>query len=150
MSSKKTASSRKLKPKAKSDEKPPGYVFGRPTDYRPEYCELLVEHMTVGKSFESFAGKINSTFKTLYTWLKKHPDFLQAKEMGESKGLTLLEDMGLAGASGQKINYQFWQMIMKVRFAKAGWNPDKYQITFQDSDSGFEFEDDDDKDATDV
>ena len=27
---------------------------GRPTKYKPEYCEMLIEHMSEGLSFESF------------------------------------------------------------------------------------------------
>ena len=30
--------------KAGDKEKPEGYVFGRPTNYRPEYCQSIIEY----------------------------------------------------------------------------------------------------------
>jgi transposase len=56
---------------------------GRPTDYRPEYCDDLVHHMNDGFSFESFAGKVGNHHRTLYDWAEAHPEFLQAKRRGE-------------------------------------------------------------------
>ena len=79
---------------------------GRPTDYEPEYCKQLMEHMQDGYSYESFAGKVAVSFKTLYNWEKAHPEFLQSKEIGRAMQLMYWEDKvkdslpaGIANAS---------------------------------------------------
>lgn len=55
---------------------------GRPTKYRAEFGEALVEHMKRGLSFESFGASIGVSKETLYTWLKRHPQFLDARKQG--------------------------------------------------------------------
>jgi hypothetical protein len=57
---------------------------GRPTDYRPEYCDDLVWHMNEGLSFESFAGKVGVNRDTVHEWAKVHPAFSEAKKRGEA------------------------------------------------------------------
>ena len=42
----------------KGDPKPPGYVFGKPTSYRPEYCQAIVTYFSNPESWE-----INEDFK---------------------------------------------------------------------------------------
>lgn len=75
--------------------------FGRPTDYRPEYCQELIKHMKDGNSFWSFAAKVGTCFKTLGNWTKAHGDFLQAKKTGEALLLAFDEELAKAGTAGQ-------------------------------------------------
>lgn len=147
MSLKKTASSRKSKPpKAELVAPPVTRPVGRPSDYRPEFCEALIEHMSKGLSFESFAADLSVNRRTLYGWLQKYPEFLHAKEEGEFRGLAFWEKAGVNGAFGNhKIDYRFWNRFMLCRFAKFGWNPERHQVTFQENDGGFEFSDDDEQ-----
>ncbi|MEY2703414.1 MAG: Salicola phage CGphi29 [Bacteroidota bacterium] len=63
-------------------EKPEGYVFGRPTKYRPEYCQKLIEHMKKGFSFKTFAAEVDVTESTLAQWVLENQDFSNAKELG--------------------------------------------------------------------
>jgi hypothetical protein len=58
------------------------YVPGRPTMYKPEYCQPLIEHMAEGFSFESFAGYVSTSSDTLNTWVHKHAEFAAAKKLG--------------------------------------------------------------------
>jgi len=53
---------------------------GRPTKFRPEYCELLIQHGRQGLSFESFAGKVGVSVETVINWAHKQPEFLEAKK----------------------------------------------------------------------
>ena len=41
-----------------SKPKPEGYVFGRPTLYRPEYCERAIAFMSQGYSVTALAGHL--------------------------------------------------------------------------------------------
>ena len=65
---------------------------GRPTDYRPEYCEQVEEHLAGGKSLTTFGGKVGTHRDTLYEWASVHPDFSDAIKRGRSRGQELWED----------------------------------------------------------
>lgn len=93
-------------------------AMGRPTKYKVEYCEMLVEHMSEGLSFESFASKVDSHRETLYSWAKKYEDFANAKKKGKEKCLEFWESMGRSGAAGKLpgFNAAAWIFNMKNRF----------------------------------
>lgn len=84
--------------------KPEGYVFGRPTLYRHEFCEMLVKHMAEGLSFKSFAAVINTTDSTLENWVYDYPDFFAAKQLGRQYELLVWEKIVRQCASTGKGN----------------------------------------------
>lgn len=59
--------------------------------YKPEYCDMLIEHMAEGFSFESFGGKVRCGRTTLYDWVANFPEFAEAKEIGQLAGLEDIE-----------------------------------------------------------
>lgn len=69
--------------------------LGRPSKYKPEYCEQLVEHMNSGLSFESFAAVIGVNRDTLYEWTKVHSEFSDAQKEGLDKSLLFWEKLGI-------------------------------------------------------
>lgn len=71
--------------------------IGRPSAYKPEYCDMLINHMAEGRSIESFAGVVGVCFKTVYNWQKEYPDFLQAFKTGNAKRFDYFEKVGLEG-----------------------------------------------------
>lgn len=75
---------------------------GRPTDYKPEYCQKLLEHMSKGLSFESFAGLIGVHKGTLYDWCEAHEEFGEAKEMAWSKYRLFMEIQAVEGLWSSK------------------------------------------------
>ena len=56
-------------------EKHPG---GRPTLYRREYCDQIVDAMATGLSAEAAAARIGISARSLFNWQRQHPEFLQA------------------------------------------------------------------------
>ena len=56
---------------------------GRPSLYKKEYCEELIEWMKKGKSFWTFAVNVPCTIDTLSEWTKVHPEFSEAKMQGK-------------------------------------------------------------------
>lgn len=74
---------------------------GRPSKYRDEFCDKLIEHMRQGNSFESFGAVVDCGRASAYNWLAAHPEFLEAKNKGEILSLKFYEDMGKAIATGQ-------------------------------------------------
>ncbi len=61
--------------------------MGRPSKYEPRFCELLVEFMAQGGTFEAFAGhpELSVSKQTLYTWCEQFPEFLDAKKRAQAK-----------------------------------------------------------------
>lgn len=94
---------------------------GRPSKYKPEYCEMLVEHMESGLSFECFAGVLGVTKQIIYDWCERHPEFLDAKNRGWSKSQLTYEKIGRSAMAGKIPNFNtaVWIFNMKNRF---GWS----------------------------
>jgi hypothetical protein len=58
---------------------------GRPTKYKPEYCQAVVEHMSEGASLTSFAASIDVSRSTITEWAENHPEFSAAATRGKAK-----------------------------------------------------------------
>lgn len=88
---------------------------GQPTKYDPKYCQLLVDHMSTGRSFESFAAVADVTRSTLYNWEKDHPEFLDAHKRGDDQRLNYMEMTGLTGMGGRLPGFSAstWIFAMK-------------------------------------
>jgi hypothetical protein len=105
---------------------------GRPTDYKPEYCELLIEHMSKGLSFEAFGGIVRKSKQTLYDWLQANPEFLDAKMTGTELSRLFWEKLGTdhvlnisessrsadgsTSSMSKSLNASIWIFNMKNRF----------------------------------
>lgn len=48
---------------------------GRPTSYRPEYCEQVVEAAREGKSLTAFAAEIDVGRQSITDWCAAHEEF---------------------------------------------------------------------------
>lgn len=59
-------------------------MAGRPTAYKPEYCEAVVEHMAEGASLTSFAASVGVCRATVTNWADEHPAFLAAVTRGKA------------------------------------------------------------------
>lgn len=57
---------------------------GRPTDYKPEYCEAVIEHMKEGASLTSFAASLNVARSTINVWMDANPEFSEAVKAGKA------------------------------------------------------------------
>lgn len=102
---------------------------GQPTKYKPEYCKMLVKHLSEGYSFESFVAELpqddDVCVRTLYRWVDANPEFCQAKKKGEALGLKFWEKVGARQAVAGKGNATSWIFMMKNRY---GWR-DKIEVT---------------------
>lgn len=102
---------------------------GRPTDYKPEYCQMLIDHMAEGFSFESFAAVVKVNRDTLYNWVSIHPDFSDAKKAGFEESRLTWEQIGRDIAKKGEGNATAFIFNMKNRF-REDWN-DKQTIEHQ-------------------
>lgn len=94
--------------------------MARPSEYKPEFADKLIEHMKEGHSFETFGAIVGKSKVTLYNWCEAHPDFKEAKEKGEvlsehwwwKKGMDHL----VTYDKEVKFNAAVWIFTMKCRF----------------------------------
>lgn len=99
-------------------------TMGRPSKYKPEYCELLLKHGKEGYSFESFPAAIYEfdgslvSPDTCYEWSIVHEDFSLIKKVFYSLSRLFWERLSISGASGDIENYSASTVIFlfKSRF----------------------------------
>lgn len=111
----------------KSSKKHPG---GRPSKYKPEYCEMLISHFKNGDSYTTFAATVDVDRDTLYEWETKYPEFSDAKKRGWAHYQKFWEDHGKSGLYNEtfkdndgmtvsrSINSAVYIYNMKCRFPK--------------------------------
>lgn len=86
--------------------------------YKKEFCQKLVEYMKTGLSFESFGAEVDASKQTLYNWLEKHTEFVDARRKGESYARQQWERWGIQGMTNQIpfFNGHIWAFGMKNKF----------------------------------
>lgn len=73
---------------------------GRPSEYRPEYCELVIERMAQGYSLTAFAGTIRVSKNAVYEWIREYEAFGDAVSRAKPARLTALETKLLRSRKG--------------------------------------------------
>lgn len=101
---------------------------GRPSKYDPKFCDMLIEHMAEGYSFETFAAKIDVNQDTLHEWAKVHKDFSESKKIAFAKCQIFWERLGInhilnssekdemGNSRSVSLNTGAWIFNMKNRF----------------------------------
>lgn len=71
-------------------------------EYKPEYCDLLVNHMSQGYSFDCFGSEVpGASIDVLEAWVADHDEFAIAKVQGEAECLKYWEKIGIAASMGK-------------------------------------------------
>ena len=98
-------------------DKPEGYVFGRPTKYKPEMCQTVIDMMTEGCCIAEVCAKLLITRETFHKWAKDNKDFSDSYNIGRQLSEGWWSKLGRGGAMGQvPINAPTWTFNMKNRF----------------------------------
>ena len=103
--------------------------IGRPSEYKPEYCDLIKTYLKDGKSLVSFASLLDVHTDTIQEWAKVHPAFSVAKKIALMHSQHWWEEQGREGLFDQtfkteegvrtvKLNAATWIYNMKCRFRK--------------------------------
>lgn len=101
--------------------------------YKPEYCDMLIDHMSEGYSFDSFVAISRVGLKTMYNWCKEYPEFAEAHQIGQGMALKYFETAIKAASMSEcidekvlkekfdpkKINVPTMQWFIKNRFHSA-------------------------------
>ena len=120
-------------PKATATKQP----GGRPSIYKPELGQMLIEAMATGLSAEAAAAKIGIGARTLFTWQQQHPQFQQAVQEGRHQALLFWEQRAIAVAHGKPGNAQLIALALKNRSrAASGWHHDVQKTELTGADGG--------------
>ena len=101
---------------------------GRPTDYRPEYCDAVIEYGRMGKSLAWMAAELGVAKSTLQLWEKDIPEFSVAMTQARVLSQRWWEDAGqdnMLMSPGQgTFNASVWSRSMAARFPE-DWRENK-------------------------
>ena len=89
---------------------------GRPSKYKQEYCELAIEMGREGKTIAQIGLACNVAKQTIYTWMKEHPEFLDAIKQSVSFAQAWYEEAGQKGLTADKFNSSLFTKIVSSRF----------------------------------
>lgn len=73
---------------------------GRPTEYKPEYCQQVIDYMAQGYSLTAFAGHIRMSRDAVYDWIRAHSEFSNAVSRARSARVAALEAKLLRSRKG--------------------------------------------------
>ena len=93
---------------------------GRPSEYKEEYVQLVIDLMKEGASKAEVCLNLDCTFQTFLNWQKQNPKFLEAVKRGLHLSKGKWEEMGRKAAFGnvENFNATAWIFNMKNRFSK--------------------------------
>ena len=98
------------------------------TKYKPEYDQMLIDHLSQGLSLGSFNVPGGVSYRTLINWTKKYKSFAEARDIGEKARLELLEVEGIKMVKAG--NVVAWKFLMnqhgmheKVEVEHSGGSP---------------------------
>lgn len=93
---------------------------GRPSDYRSEYCEQVIEFGKLGLSVAQMASRLDTSKQTLLRWVDANPEFHDAMEIARSHSQAWWEEMGQANLIMPRDSGSFqgsvWSRSMAARF----------------------------------
>lgn len=91
---------------------------GRPTDYNPDFCALIIEHGEKGASVVEMAYECGVTKQSIYEWARVHPEFSDALNKARAASQVWWERKGRAGIEKSSSEFQgnLWGRNMSARF----------------------------------
>jgi transposase-like protein len=104
---------------------------GRPTDYKPEYCERVVALGKEGKSHVQIAAELDVAKSTLYLWKDEHPEFSDALNASRSFAQAWWETIGQGQMLSplQGFSASLWAKQVSARFPDDYTEKSKQEVT---------------------
>ena len=76
---------------------------GRPSEYKPIYCNEIIELMATGLSLTAAGADLGFARDTMYEWREQHPEFSDAVKIGQAKRQLFLERRLLSESEGPRV-----------------------------------------------
>ena len=108
-----------------NSDKPDKHAGGRPTKYRPEYCDKVIQWGKQGYSKTEMADELGVGRRALYDWVKEHSEFSHALEIAMASSEAWWEREARVGITQptKEFNAGLFGKIMSARF------PETYRET---------------------
>lgn len=92
--------------------------IGRPTEYRPEMCQVVIDLGKLGYSKAMIAAdyRIDVTRQTLDNWGREHEEFFNAMLRARELSLAWWEAQGQLGVWGDGFNANAYRLQVTNRF----------------------------------
>ena len=91
--------------------------IGRPSKYKPEYCERVVEMAReTGAGFAEYAAEFDVDRASMYRWAEEHEEFRTALTRAKIQEQAWWERMGKTGMLADKFNALVWKTSVQARF----------------------------------
>ena len=101
----------------KKAESAPKRPVGRPSKYKPEYCERIVEMARqTGAGPAEYAAEFDVDRVTMYDWAKAHPEFSTALSRAKVQEQAWWERAGRSGMVAERFNALVWKTSVQARF----------------------------------
>lgn len=89
---------------------------GRPSKYKEEYKQKVVDFMKQGYSIAEICLELDISRTTFYNWCDENKEFLDTKKKGEDFSEGWWMKQGRENLKDKDFNYTGWYMNMKNRF----------------------------------
>lgn len=89
---------------------------GRPSTYKPEYCDAVIQYGKQGKSQVQIAVALGIPRSTMHSWAEQHEEFSAALTRAKECEQDWWENAGQTGLTADKFNSAVWSKSMSARF----------------------------------
>ena len=89
---------------------------GRPTKYKPEYCEQIIELGKQGFSYSEIAAELGVDKASLYDWAAAHEDFSTALRAAKTYEQAWFEREARQNMKNRDFNANLWYRSAASRF----------------------------------
>lgn len=110
---------------------------GRPTIYRPEMCQQVIDIMSLGHSLLAAAAEMNVSVPIIYQWIDRHPEFAEAVAKGHSMSARYWEGRLRGVSEGEPGNATAILFGLRNRSkSPLGWHHDVQKVEHTGADGG--------------
>ena len=102
---------------------------GRPSKYKPEYCEEIIELGKKGKSIAQMAAHFDVDKASIYRWAEEHEIFRTALARARAHSQTWWEDKAQDNMGSRDFNAQLWLKSVASRFREDYTERQQTEIT---------------------
>ena len=88
---------------------------GRPTKYKPEFCNTVIEVGSCGGWLCEMAEACDVVRSTMDEWAANYPEFSEALTRAKQKAQAWFEREGREGLKAERFNAPLWQKQMAAR-----------------------------------
>ena len=99
-----------------TQEAPKKRPVGRPSKYKPEFCERVLELASDGCGWADYAAEFGIDRTTLYDWAAAHEDFSTALSRAKVLEQQWWEKQARTGMFADKFNALVWKTSVQARF----------------------------------